>query len=80
MRADVDFIVVGGVAGLLHRATILTQDVDIVHRRTPENIARLVAVIDGMDAVFRNDLAGRRLRPRPADFAGHGHVLLSGFS
>lgn len=74
--AGVEFIIVGGVAGRLHRASVLTEDLDIVHRRTPENIERLMAVLEQMDASFRHDLARRKLRPRPSDLAGHGHVLL----
>lgn len=73
---QVEFIIVGGVAGRLHRASVLTEDLDIVHRRTPENIERLLSVIEQMDAHFRHDLARRKLRPRPSDLAGHGHVLL----
>lgn len=73
---QVEFIIVGGVAGRLHRASVLTEDLDIVHRRSPENIERLMSVIEQMDAHFRHDLARRKLRPRPSDLAGHGHVLL----
>jgi hypothetical protein len=74
--AQVEFIIVGGVAGRLHRASVLTEDLDIVHHRTPENIERLMAVIEQMDAYFRHDLARRKLRPMPSDLAGNGHVLL----
>lgn len=34
----VEFIVVGGAAAVLHGAPITTRDLDIVHRRTPENV------------------------------------------
>ena len=74
--AGVEHVVVGGMAGLLHRSSVLTQDLDIVHRRTPENVARLMAVVEQMDAFFRNDLARRKLRPRASDFAGRGQILL----
>jgi len=40
--ASVEFILVGGVAAAAHGASRLTQYLDIVYRRTPENIARLV--------------------------------------
>lgn len=42
---EVEFIVVGGVAAVAHGSARLTQDVDIVYARTPENIARLVAAL-----------------------------------
>jgi hypothetical protein len=34
---QVEFIVVGMTAGVLAGAPVTTLDVDIVHRRTPEN-------------------------------------------
>ncbi len=37
----VEYIVIGGVAASAHGSTRFTQDVDIVYRRTPENMARL---------------------------------------
>jgi hypothetical protein len=48
--AGVEFIVVGGAAALLHGAPITTQDLDIVHRRTPENVERLLHVLLRLDA------------------------------
>lgn len=42
---DVECILVGGAAGIAHGSARLTLDVDVVYRRTPENIARLVACI-----------------------------------
>jgi hypothetical protein len=41
----VEFIVIGGVAGVLHGAARLTYDVDLVYRRTSENIARLASAL-----------------------------------
>jgi hypothetical protein len=38
----VEFILVGGVAGVLHGSARLTFDVDVVVRRTDENFERLV--------------------------------------
>lgn len=40
--AEVEFIVVGGVAAFAHRASRLTQDLDVVYRRTPENLQGIV--------------------------------------
>jgi len=41
----VEFILVGGVAGILHGAARATYDVDVVYRRSPENMSRLVATL-----------------------------------
>jgi len=40
--AQVEFIVVGGVAAIAHGAARLTRDLEIVYRRTPENLRRIV--------------------------------------
>jgi hypothetical protein len=37
----VDFIVIGGVAGILHGSARTTLDLDVVYSRAPENLARL---------------------------------------
>jgi len=41
----VEFIIVGGAAATAHGSTRLTEDLDIVYRRTSENIARLAACL-----------------------------------
>jgi len=40
--AEVEFILVGGVAAAAHGSARLTQDVDIVYARRPTNVASLV--------------------------------------
>lgn len=37
----VEFILVGGAAATAHGSARLTQDLDVVYRRTPDNIAKL---------------------------------------
>lgn len=59
--ADVEFIVVGGVAAVLHGVPTATQDLDIVHRRTRENVDRLFVLLERLDAYFR------RLANHPAN-------------
>ena len=53
--AGVEFIVVGGAAAVLQGVPVTTQDLDIVHRRTPENVARLLDVLLQIDATMRCD-------------------------
>lgn len=74
--AGVEFIVVGGAAAVLHGAPITTEDLDIVHRRSPENVSRLKTLLDELDARVR-ELANRRLPPQESALLGDGHVLLS---
>lgn len=41
--SKVEFILVGDVAAIVHGSSRLTVDLDVVYRRTPENIDRVVA-------------------------------------
>ena len=72
---NVEFILVGGLAAVLQGAPIITGDLDIVHRRTPENASRLMAALANLDAVYRLD--PRRLRPTVSHLLGPGHALLA---
>lgn len=63
------------LSGVLHGAPVTTFDVDIVHRRTPENVQRLVAALKEIDAVYRADR--RRIAPGESHLSGPGHQLLT---
>lgn len=54
----VDFVVVGGIAGLAHGSAYPTYDLDIAYARDRENVARLVAALREI---------GVSLRGAPAD-------------
>jgi len=41
-RESVEFIIVGGAAATAHGSARLTQDLDVVYRRSHENVARIV--------------------------------------
>jgi hypothetical protein len=43
--AGVEFVVVGGVAASAHGSPRVTQDLDVVYRRTPENLNRIVEAL-----------------------------------
>ncbi len=73
--SDVEFIVVGLLAAVAQGAPVTTHDLDIVHRRTPENIARLLDVlVNVLDAQYRGH--AEVLRPTAEILAGTGHSLL----
>lgn len=72
---EIDFIVVGMTAGILQGAPVTTVDLDIVHRRTPENVDRLLRALTAVDAVYRHD--SRQLRPKESHLSGPGHQLLA---
>lgn len=41
----VEFLIVGGLAATVHGSARLTQDIDILYRRSPENLSRLAAAL-----------------------------------
>jgi hypothetical protein len=43
--AEVDFIVIGGMAATVHGASRLTQDLDVVYARQPGNLERLATAL-----------------------------------
>jgi hypothetical protein len=47
---DVEFVVVGMTAGILHGAPVTTIDLEVVHRRSRENVTRLLRALAELDA------------------------------
>lgn len=74
-RHRVDFIVVGGVSAVLHGAPVTTFDLDVVHARNRENIARLLSALEELEGVYRAQWE-RQLRPDLSHLASPGHQLL----
>jgi hypothetical protein len=74
--ANIEFIVVGMSAAVFLGVPATTIDLDIVHRRTPENIARLLGLLANIGAYYRHDMAKRKLSPTGEALAGHGHQNL----
>ena len=52
-RARVEYVLIGGLAAVLHGAPVITQDADICPRRTPENLRRLATALRAMQARIR---------------------------
>ncbi len=59
VRNGVDFVMIGGVAGILHGSNYPSYDLDLVYDRRPENVARLVRAL--------REIGGIRLRGAPPD-------------
>ena len=52
-NADVNFVVVGGFAGICHGCTMVTQDVDICCEFSEANLLRLQKAIGNLNPVHR---------------------------
>jgi len=75
---DVQFVVIGGFAAWMRGAPVVTADLDIIYESSPSNVARLVAALRDLAAVYRDPM-GRRIQPteqRLSSMAGGGHHLL----
>src|SRR4051794_5984133 len=73
---EVEFVVIGGVAGVLHGSPLVTWDLDLVHARTPENVARICAALATLNAHYRTH-PDRRPAPDPVLLLGPGHHLMA---
>jgi predicted nucleotidyltransferase len=71
----VDFIVVGGVCGVLHGAPLNTFDLDVVHSRDAHNIDRLLSALQFLGARYRTPGKGS-MTPENSHLASAGHQLL----
>src|SRR5262245_16532967 len=60
--AGVEFIVVGGAAATAHGSARLTLDLDVVYRRSPDNLERVVACMSGFDPYLRGAPPGLPFR------------------
>jgi hypothetical protein len=74
--AHVEFVLVGGLAAVAQGAPITTHDVDIVQKRSPENVERLLSLLSSIDARYRGRGVDQVLRPTASALMGPGHSLL----
>lgn len=70
----VEFLIVGGLSAVIQGVPVTTLDVDVVHRRTPENVERLLEALEALSAASRLDARG--LRPSSSHLLSPGHELL----
>ena len=52
-RHGVEFVIIGGVCGIMHGSTLLTTDLDVCCRFTPENLRRLETAVNDLNPVHR---------------------------
>jgi hypothetical protein len=62
VEGGVEFILTGGAAATVHGSSRLTRDVDVVYRRTPDNIARLAAALTSYQPYLRGAPPGLPFR------------------
>ena len=73
VNGGVEFILVGGVAGIVHGSARTTYDVDLVYSRTDENIQRLASTLAPHAGYLRD-------APRSLPFSFDGKTIRSGLN
>jgi predicted nucleotidyltransferase len=58
----VEFILVGGMAAIAHGSARVTQDLDIVYRRNPENLAKVALALKNFHPYLRGAPPGLPFR------------------
>jgi hypothetical protein len=69
----VEYVVVGGVAAVLHGAPVTTFDIDALVKIDAANADRLLRVLEALEARYREH---GTLRPTREDLLAGGHLLL----
>ncbi|HRQ63310.1 MAG TPA: hypothetical protein PKZ76_00345 [Xanthomonadaceae bacterium] len=73
-RHEVEYMVVGGVAAVIHGAPTTTFDLDTLVRLTDANAERLARALSQLEARFREHQT--IIRPTVEDILAGGHLLL----
>jgi len=76
LKANIKFILVGGLAAVIQGAPITTLDVDIVYDRSTENITKLLTFLKSVDAHYRRP-DDKVILPKEDDFLTMGHRLFT---
>lgn len=75
-RHGVRYVLIGGLAAVLHGSPLQTFDADICPDREPGNLERLAAALQEMDARLRTPDAGKGLAfPHEAVFLANQRLL-----
>ena len=75
-RTGVDFVIVGGYAGVVHGCTYVTQDVDICCDFSPANLLALQEALSDLHPVHRMMPGRQPLKPTAENAAGFKNLYL----
>jgi len=62
LRHGVNFVVIGGLAGIAHGSAYNTEDVDVAYERSRENLSRLAEALVELGATLRGASSGLRFQ------------------
>jgi hypothetical protein len=73
----VDFVLIGGLAGIARGSSYPSYDVDIAHARDSENLERLAAALQELEAELRGAPAGLPFAPDAETLRAGSHFTFS---
>lgn len=77
LENDIDFVLIGGFAAVVHGSTLVTQDLDICSTMSVENIEKLRSVLKDLNPVHRmNRKANLSFLDHPKILEGLNNIYL----
>jgi hypothetical protein len=73
---EVQYVLIGGMAAMLHGSAVVTQDVDVCAPLEPPNLERIVRALRGLDPRFRFRPDKMPLFDDPARLVGFRNINL----
>lgn len=74
--ANVDFVLVGGLAAIVHGSTVVTEDADVCLRFDEQTLSRLFRALEGLNPRERMNAARPPLGNDPGRFVGNRNRYL----
>lgn len=75
-QREVEFVIVGGVAGVVHGSRIVTRDLDICAPLTGDNLTLILAALSGLAPRFRMTADKRPMSGDAAEYVGYRNLYL----
>lgn len=77
LENKIDFVLVGGFAGVVHGATMVTQDLDICMAITDDEVSKLRKALEDLNPVHRmNPNFQPSFKEQPKDLKGISNIYL----
>ncbi len=76
-KHQVEFVSGGGIAAVMHGSALATEDLDICAPMTPENIARIISALKGLNPRYRMTPQRRALPEDPEALKGFNNLYLA---
>lgn len=73
---EVEYVLVGGMAGVLYGSSLVTEDVDVCTPFEPKNLAKIVSALGDLNPRHRTNPNHPPMTPKAVDLAGFKNLYL----